>query len=196
MKTFIALFALFSTLPFAIGNPIISPPALEQRQAGKPADIMANLYTQIQAFTGQINSTLDTINAGTTTAQNTTAQATIKDLTAQIGTVGQAAKSQLEAVGKRNVQRYTAGDQEVIAGYMVNIYYEISGCYSRVKFCYGDSFLGGILSPIIQVLMGVFQVVDRVVSGVLFIAGNALAGVFAVVGGVLGLLLKLLFGKW
>jgi hypothetical protein len=112
------------------------------------------------------------------------------------------------------VQRYTADDQQVISGYMVNIYYEVSGCYTPVKYCYGDcksifshirgvawtnslaAFVGGILYPIIELLMGVFQLVDRVVGGVLFIAANSLTGVFGIVGGVLGLLLKLLFGKW
>ncbi|RAL62059.1 hypothetical protein DID88_002546 [Monilinia fructigena] len=196
MKTsFISLITITGLLGSVLAAPTIVE--VESRATGNATAIMSNFYTQVQTHTGTINSTLDGINAKSTTAQNTTAQTAIQKAVTNIvnaaNTANTALNNHKRNIDTRGSSSYFAQDQRVISGYSANIVSCISGTMNRVQGHFGKPYVGSLVGLLVGALGLVLGTVDNIVGGILVLAETLIGGVFQGVGSLLG---GILFGHW
>ncbi|MBY8978465.1 hypothetical protein KHP62_21935, partial [Rhodobacteraceae bacterium NNCM2] len=137
---------------------------------------MNNFYSQVQTHTGTINSTLNDINSGSTSAQNSTAQAAISKAVTNIISAATSANSALKT-SKRDLETrtYSALDQQIISGTSANAITSIAGTMGLVQGKFGAGYTGGLIGGLIGALGLVLGTLDAIVGDVLMLAG-ALVG--------------------
>ncbi|KAA8566195.1 hypothetical protein EYC84_008796 [Monilinia fructicola] len=193
--SFISLITITGLLGSSLAAPTIVE--VESRATVNATAIMSNFYAQVQTYTGTINSTLDGINAKSTTAQNTTAQAAIQKAVTNIASAANTANTALNNhkrdIDTRGSSGYSTQDQQIISGYSANIVSCISGTMNRVQGHFGKPYVGGLVGLLVGALALVFGTLDNIVGGVLVLAGTLIGGVLQGVGSLLG---GILFGHW
>ncbi|MCJ1277621.1 hypothetical protein MMC21_005435 [Puttea exsequens] len=185
MKSFITILALAGSLsPFALGAPS-SKNILSKRlgPTDEPGAIarMETLFTDVQQYTGAINSTAASLGPDSTAADNTTAGETFTSAIASINTLVVDATSDVNSgslpvpLAKRQAAPPTGG----LPAELALIIEEIGGALNQIIATLGLtatlSFLGPLVGSLSLLLAALIPVVD-----------NLLAVVAALLDGILG----------
>ncbi|KAL1645477.1 hypothetical protein SLS58_003786 [Diplodia intermedia] len=175
-------FSVFALSSLFVGS--IAAPAAEKRQdVGSVLSIVTGLYSEVQQYTGAINSTATSLTAASTLKQNQTAANAYQDkvdgLTSLVqGTVTKVTSLQQTAGGLTS----RADDANAIAGVLSNVLLEVNGAMNNVDGTLGLGSLLGLASPLTDTLSGLLDGVESLVGGVLELVQGLLGGVLQTLG--------------
>lgn len=96
------------------------------------ADVLVDLYANVQVYTGTINSTTAALNADSTAADNATASAIVNDAVANITAAVNVAIPNINALAKRALIERQSVDPTAIGALLSNILLDISGALNNV----------------------------------------------------------------
>ncbi|KAI9655569.1 MAG: hypothetical protein M1821_005362 [Bathelium mastoideum] len=176
--------------------------ALAERDAATDEiTLVTNLYNSVLPYDADINSTVKTLNADSTAAENATAEAKIRSDIEAITSLINSASTAAKAVTKRSleVRQITPSNSTIdLADILVDLLFEVDNTVNTLVNDLGLSALDGLLTPLEDALTSLVGAVGSVVDGVVNLVVSILDGVAStlgtLLGGVLGGLTGLLGG--
>ncbi|KAK7718905.1 hypothetical protein SLS57_006015 [Botryosphaeria dothidea] len=175
-------FSAFALSSLFVGS--MAAPVAEKRQdVGSVLTIVEGLFTQVQTYTGAINSTATNLGPLSTLQQNQTAatnyQSQVSELTTLVqGTVSKVTKLSGQTGGLTARQ----ADATAIAGVLSNVLLEVNGALNNVNGTLGLGSLLNLASPLTDSLSGLLNGVESLVGGVLNLVQGLLGGVLSTLG--------------
>ncbi|EKG18460.1 hypothetical protein MPH_04262 [Macrophomina phaseolina MS6] len=126
-------FSAFALSSLFVGS--IAAPVVEKRQdVGSVLTIVEGLYTQVQQYTGAINSTASTLGPLSTLAQNQTAATNYQNQVSELTTLVQSTVTKVTQLsGQTGALRARQVDANAIAGVLSNVLLEVNGALNNVN---------------------------------------------------------------
>ncbi|OJD35496.1 adsorption protein [Diplodia corticola] len=176
-------FSVFALSSLFVGSIAAPAPAEKRQDVGSVLNIVTGLLSEVQQYTGVINSTATSLGPLSTLKQNQTAANTYQDkvdgLTSLVqGTVTKVTSLQQTAGGLTS----RADDANAIAGVLSNVLLEVNGAMNNVDGTLGLGSLLGLATPLTDTLSGLLDGVESLVGGVLSLVEGLLGGVLKTLG--------------
>jgi len=179
---FFTLFTLGGLAATAIASPVAAPnTGIAKRSNTDALNILDNLFTTIQGYTGTINSTTAGLTSQSTAADNATASHTVNTAVSDITTAINSAIADVKTLSTRKrgvVARQDASPTD-IALVIEEILEELSGTLNNVISALGLTSLLGFTTPLTTALSGLVSALEVVVDDLLAVVKELLDGILS-----------------